>query len=156
MPNARAMLKQKIQMCGHPHYQNGRPVGGDVMYNTTCNVIKTIEGPPNWKNKLLAVPVTPPTIAKCRPIKVSYTLEVSFNGLYVELPIVIGTIPYRGPEGSCMPAPDDPTAIDFVRENCIQYQAITYISQLSTLTLCYMPIYGYVQHYRFAPADWVN
>jgi len=84
---------------------------------------------------------------------VSYTLEVSFNGLLVELPIVIGTIPYRGPEGSSMPTPDDPTAIDFVRENYIQYQATQCVSPLSTTGLDYMPMYGHVQHYQFAPAD---
>jgi len=152
------MLKQKIQMCGQPCYHNGRPVRDrNVMYKTICNVLNAIEGPPNWTSKLLAIPVTPPTIANCRPIKVSYTLEVSFNDdLFVELPIVIGTIPYRGPEGSSMPTPDDPTAIDFIRENYIQYQAIQYVSPLSATTLYYMPIYGYIKLYRFAPSDWVN
>jgi len=85
---------------------------------------------------------------------VSYTLEVSFNNdLFVELPIVIGTIPYRGPEGSTMPTPDDPTAIDFIRENYIQYQAIQYISPL---TLYYMLIYDRIKLYQFTPSDWVN
>jgi len=146
--NVRAMLKQKIQMCGQPYLLNGKALFRDLMYKTTINVIKTIEGPPNWRNKLLAVPITPPTIAKCRPIKVSYTLEVSMNNLCVKLPIVIGTIPYRGPEGSSMATPDDLTAIDFVRENYIQYQTIQYASRLD-----FTPFYGYIQHYRFAPAE---
>ena len=47
-----------------------------------------------------------------------------------------------------MPTPDDPSAIDFVRDNCIQYQAIHYVSVLSTTALHYMPVYGFVQHYR--------
>ena len=127
---------------------NGRLVESlETQHRTSCKVIKTIQGPPNWKNKPLVVPLTPPTIGKCRPIKVSYTLEVSLNNHSVEMPIVIGTIPYRGPEGSSMPTPDDPTAIDFVRENCIQYQAIHYASQQSTSPQYYMPIYGYVHQY---------
>ena len=57
----------------------------------------------NWNGKLLRIPSIAPSIMNCRIIKVEYILRItllisgSLLNLHIELPIVIGTIPYQYP-----------------------------------------------------------
>ncbi|XP_065887394.1 arrestin domain-containing protein 4-like [Dysidea avara] len=171
-PPIKANLKQTICFCGKPFHRNGKAVTNAVYDSKSIemtNIIQTVEGPGNWHNKLLPIPLIPPTIAKCRILKVSYVLEVvmKLKGplggrvLRTELPIIIGTIPYRGPEGSSVPTPDDPTDIDFIRNNNIVYERVMKLltlqdSKSKQISLTFTPNYGVVHNYQYAPSDQSN
>ncbi|XP_071952910.1 arrestin domain-containing protein 3-like [Antedon mediterranea] len=67
----------------------------------------------SWSNKLLKIPAITPTLTNCSIIKLEYFLSICLDitgatNLYINLPIVIGTVPLRAPPYS----PIDPLAVD--------------------------------------------
>ena len=73
----------------------------------TEKIIKTIESSVDTQNMLLPIPLTAPTITSstCSGIQIFYTLDVLLVlhnawDLHVELPVVVGTIPFRGPNAN--------------------------------------------------------
>lgn len=57
-----------------------------------------------WSNKPLAIPACPPSISKSTVVKVTYTVKVEVDVPWgidpkILMPIIIGTVPYRGTYG---------------------------------------------------------
>ena len=97
-----ADLKRTIHFHGKPTYR-GRAIDNvDDSTNYITNIIQTIRGTADWHNKLLPIPVTVPTVFDTQIIQVFYTLDVFLYirnalNLHTIIPIVIGSIPYKGP-----------------------------------------------------------
>ena len=102
-----ADLKQIVRYHGEPTTLHGRYVRNaytrskDVI-TSVSTVIQSIKGAPDWSNKLMCIPVIVPTISNSQIVQVAYTLDVfleihNASNLHTEIPIVIGTIPYKGP-----------------------------------------------------------
>lgn len=148
-----AVLKQTVTYHGKPTYDD-QVVNYLPPKSSSCSkVIRKIEGCADWYNKLLPIPVTVPTISSCHVIEVSYTLEVSLlhrHALHVEIPIVIGTIPFKGlPESMA-------THLDYGGK--LGYTSVdspVYIGKnaFTMGDLYYTPLYCFVTDYQFAPPD---
>ena len=88
----------------HHHHHLHHHSGG----HHESKIIQRIEGPgveaggtSNWKNELLPIPATVPTINSCRIINLSYALTVTLDipnalDLHVTIPITIGNVPFKG------------------------------------------------------------
>ena len=152
-----ASLKQRITYHGTPTYDD-RIVHYLPPKSFNCSkVIKKIEGRANWHNRLLPIPATVPTIANCHAIEISYTLEVSLlqrRAFHVEIPIVIGTVPFKGPSD---------TIHDVLLDNCNYREKLGYTTvdkpvyigknAFTMGDLHYVPLYSFVTDYQFAPPD---
>jgi len=96
-----AYLKQTLRFHGEPT-QNGRAMlNASNVTREITETIQSIKGPADWHNKLMSIPVTVPTITSSQIIQVTYALDVYLSirnaiSLHTNIPIVIGSIPYKG------------------------------------------------------------
>jgi len=152
-----ASLKQTVTYHGTPTYDEQVVHHLPPKSSSFSKVIKKIDGCADWHNKLLPVPATVPTIVNCRAIEVSYTLEVSLlqhHALHVEIPIVIGTVPFKGSSDII----HDALLNDCSYKEKLGYTSIdkpVYIGKnaFTMGDLHYAPLYCFVSDYQFAPAD---
>ena len=114
-----ASLKQTIVFYGNPEWHGlfRSLVLSRLSSKTykTDKIIKKIAIPADAQTMLLPVPLAVPTTTSsiCSGIQVFYTLDVilvirNALDLHVEFPIVIGTIPFRGPNINANPALSHP------------------------------------------------
>ena len=107
----RASLKQTKMFYGNPQWHGlfRSLVLSRLPPKTyrTEKIIKTIESSVDTQNMLLPIPLTAPTITSstCSGNQIFYTLDVFLVlrnawDLHVELPVVVGTIPFRGPNAN--------------------------------------------------------
>ena len=99
-----ADLKQIIRFHGEPTF-HGRAVKDSN--KEIINTIQSIKGTADWHNKLMSIPVTVPTVSSSQIIQVFYTLDVFLYirnalNLHTEFPIVIGSVPYKGPSAGTL------------------------------------------------------
>ena len=115
----RPSLKQTIVFYGNPEWHGlfRSLVLSRLSSKTykTDKIIKTITTPADAQTMLLPVLLTVPTTTSstCSSIQVFYMLDVilvirNALDLHVEFPIVIGTIPFRGPNINANPALSHP------------------------------------------------
>jgi len=150
-------LKQTVTYHGTPTYDEQIVHHLPPSSSSCSKVIKKIEGRADWYNKLLRIPVTVPTIANCHAIEVSYTLVVSLlqrHVLHVEIPIVIGTVPFKG----SLDVIQDALLDDCKYRERLGYTSIdkpVYIGKnaFTMGDLHYAPLYCCVSDYQFAPVD---
>ena len=102
-----ANLKQTIRFHGKPTYDGRAVLNLNDSTKNITKVIQTIRGAVDWHNKQMPIPITVPTITSNQVLQVSYSLDILLSiqhasNLNIEIPIVIGTIPYKGPSaGMC-------------------------------------------------------
>jgi len=154
-----ASLKQTVVFYGDPEWHGlFRNLMLSQLSSKTYRIdkiIKTVYSSTNLQNISLLIPLIIPTITGCNSVQVFYTLKVTLVlrnalDLNVELPIVIGTIPLRGPNTN--PAANSvnyPQHNDTGRNN-LSYAPVSTkriyigIDAYTQGDLHYTPLYSYV------------
>lgn len=156
-----ASLKQTVVFYGNPEWHGlFRSIVLSRLPSRTYKmnkIIKEIESSADSQYMLLPVPVTVPTITNCSSISVYYTLDVCLLlrnalDLHVELPIVIGTIPFRGSNALRV----DSASHLHINRQALQRNNLNYVAGskqvyigLDAYTqgdLYYTPLYGCVEN----------
>ncbi|XP_069622380.1 arrestin domain-containing protein 4 [Ranitomeya imitator] len=128
-----------------------------------------------WNGKILKIPPVTPTITDCHIIRVQYTLAVYIHipgekKLMVELPLVIGTVPFNGfsyrnssdPNHStvdmswlALTLPEQPEAppnyADIVSEEELAGRTPVYYDQSDLIEGLHFPSFTVIQEFRFQP-----
>lgn len=128
-----------------------------------------------WNGKTLKIPPITPTIADCNIIRVEYVLAVYIhipgaNKLMVELPLVIGTVPFNGflyrnssaasqftvdMSWLALTLPEQPEAppnyADIVTEEELSWRAPIPSDQTDSTEGIHLPPFTVMQEFRFQP-----
>ncbi|KAM3925878.1 arrestin domain-containing protein 4 [Leptodactylus fuscus] len=128
-----------------------------------------------WSGKMLKIPPVTPTIADCHIIRVEYVLAVYIHipgtkKLIVELPLVIGTVPFNGflyrnstatsqftvdMSWLALTLPEQPEAppnyADIVSEEDLSWRAPLDINQSDLIEGLHYPPFSVIQEFRFQP-----
>ncbi|XP_069841141.1 arrestin domain-containing protein 4 [Dendropsophus ebraccatus] len=128
-----------------------------------------------WNGKTLKIPPVPPTVADCHIIRVEYVLAVYIHipgakKLMVELPLVIGTVPFNGflyrnssaasqftvdMSWLALTLPEQPEAppnyADIVSEEDLSWTAPTATNQSDLTEGIHFPSFTVIQEFRFQP-----
>ena len=153
-----ASLKQTVVFYGDPEW-NGLFRNWILSHLSSetykiDKIIRTVNSSTSLQNISVPIPVIIPTIIDCSSVQVFYTLKVTLVlrralDLNVELPIVIGTIPFRGPNTNPAPNPVNYPQHDTGTNN-LSYTPIStkqvYIGfdAYTQGDLHYTPLYSYV------------